>query len=918
MSRKPIVSKCRPDCRACPLTSTRKSVVRSYLLPREISSGVLILGEYPDVKDEGMGRPLSLPGGGKYLRRAMSEVGLKIEDMSLANAVACHPGSSYLSSAVAFKKCVSTCAQFVDEDIRAVKPGLIVAVGKWALNKLLYEQCKVGKESTLKIEDFRGQLIFHEEFECYVLPVWSSEYIDKKKIKLREEELKWDMQKVKRLIDSNFTTFNPTPEYSVAKTLDEFNDTIAQLHANPLWACDLETSGLDWVDDKLFLYAFSWEPGTAALIDVREPYFVDNKEYCMSELAAVMNNGSRKVFQNGAFDIKFLIHNNQPVRNYFCDTMLMHHLLDEANNHDLVTIAHEYTDYLDYDITLRGWLSEHRRKEGLKKKDAVSYELIPFHLLYLYAAIDVDVTLTAYHEMKKKIEKEELGFTLSKITMPTQRILARTEYEGVRLDMELFKELKTKFEHDIKKLMKEVVSDPIIMNFQAKKQQQLLTKLRKKYNSSPALVKRWKSFDAYKESLVPSATTYVFNPNSTKDLRELLYKELKLDAFKYTKKDKEYTKNPSTDFEVLEEFGKTHNFCAALAQRNKLEYTYNNFIAGLQKRLKGERLHTSYLLHGTHTGRPSSQNPNLNNIPREGTSSGIKRMFLADRGEWILQVDGSQLEFRTWGGMSGDQRMIRDIRLGLDIHYSMAGVVKGRELPEFDDIVGEVYEALIEGVDKEERQKAKHAVVFGPMYGRGRGAIAQELEVDEDKAEWIQNMMFRRYKDAKRWMDDTVAATRKLGYTVCLHGRRRRLPNIKSNDRRLYGSAVRQSVNSPIQGSASDITLIALRRITEEIRRRGLKSKLRATVYDSLIYTVPDSELQEMVKLTHDCFAAPQEDTIMEFSVPLAAEVSVGVRWGSQIELDPAGDWHTEYGKLVDHVKDDPIYVNEFTKKGMV
>lgn len=905
-----IGSACKSGCTQCDLSTSRRRVMPSYLVP---NSQILILGEYPDVYDESTGY-IFIGRYNKLIRDELKKKGIDPKSVSYANVVACNPGSKGGKKNNLLQRHVDACASFVDVDIRAVKPKIIVAVGKWATNKLLLDDYRVDKEKTLRIEQYRGRLLWSKKYDCWVLPVWSPEYMRKKKIAKRYEEFGWDIQKLKRFADSGFKRINPEGEFMVAQSMGDFKDFIHQLHEKPLWSCDLETTGYDWYKDDIFLYAFSWEPTTAAIIDVRSDYFRQNKQQCMRELALVMDNSSRKVFQNGSFDIKFMMYNNQPVRRYFSDTMLMHHLLDEAKDHDLVAIAHDYTDYLDYDRELSGWIDDYRKRHKLKKKDPVSYDKIPSDLIHPYAGIDVDVTLQAYRSMIKEIQKQDLIFTLFGITMPMQRILTRTEYEGVRLDMKLLNELDRQLKRDIKKYMEEFRNSDVVKNFEIKKEKKIIRELKKKFNSKPTLQKRWGDFDKYYDSLASSTKTFVFNPNSTKDLRELLYGELKLEPFKFTKKDKQYTKNPSADYEVLAKFGEQYDFLAALAEHNKLEHVHTNFIDGIKKRIKNGRLHTSYLLHGTETGRLSSQNPNLNNIPREGTAVGIKSMFLGDDGEWILQVDGSQLEFRTWGGMSQDERMIRDIELGLDIHYSMAGVVKGRELPEFDDITQDMYESLTYDVTKDERQAAKHAVVFGPMYGRGKFAIAQELNIDEQRAEWIQNMMFRRYKNARKWMSMTVADARKRGYTQCLHGRRRRLPNLNSGIKELKRSAERQAINSPIQGTASDITFIAGVRINEEIKKRGFKSRLRSTVYDSLIYTVPDEELADMVKITHDCFVEPQTDTIMEFNVPLAAEVTVGVRWGKQIELDPKGDWDTEYAKLVDFVKDDPIFINEFKR----
>jgi DNA polymerase I len=384
---------------------------------------------------------------------------------------------------------------------------------------------------------------------------------------------------------------------------------------------------------------------------------------------------------------------------------------------------------------------------------------------------------------------------------------------------------------------------------------------------------------------------------------------MKLPILKYTdnkkRKNKSAEKNPSTDAEVLEQYAKLNGFCAHISKQRTLLHLKSTFLDGFLKQVgDDQRIHTSYLLFGTVTGRPSSKSPNLNNIPKTSTASDIKDLYLADEGKWLMELDGKAMEFRVWASMSGDPRMIRDIELGLDIHKAMAGVSYfGRSLPDKGDITPEQFAALVEGVTKEQRETAKTEVVFGPIYGRGIEAIAKALGCSKQEAGRIQNELFKRYRVGASYLGSLKAMCRRDGYVQSLFGRRRRLPNIISVDMGLRSDAERQATNSPIQSVASDVVLMAGNRIDSMLQHNSMKTDLLLTVYDSLLYHIPEDELSFMFGYAPVEFIKHLE----ELRVKLDVEVKIGKRWGSLVAVDWRKPWNEEFDRVKKQVEENEL-----------
>ncbi len=683
------------------------------------------------------------------------------------------------------------------------------------------------------------------------------------------------MKKVADFIEGKITIDEVAPvKYNIVTNRAQLDWAVNKLHAKDLWACDTETTSLDPLKVEIFIITFSWASHSAVLFDSR--YFENDKEYFWDKVKEVMGNESRKVFQNGSYDIQCFMTHKVYVKNYTEDTLLMHYLLNENVNHGLDLLAWEYSDIGGYEVPV-----DRYRKEN--KID--NYKDIPMDVIHPYAAADADVTMRSYLAMQPQIEKEGLSFVYHKVMIPTQKILLVTEYNGVSIDVPYLDKTIVSYTERMEIQLDVVKNVPQVRQYEYDSVHQIKEALRAHWQKSKTLAKRYSIFDDYLKVRLekkPQLLDFEFNINSPKQLTELLIDRMELPVIKKTK-----TGGPCTDAEVLEEYAKKNEFCASIAKYRTLSHLKSTFLDGIKGRLtEKNRVHTDYLLFSTVTGRPSSRDPNLNNIPRTGTADDIKDIFCCDPDEpglpinWLCEADLAQAEFRMWIDYAKDTQALHDLRMGIDIHKLMAAAGKGRVIPR-GNLSQEVYEELIADIIKAERQAAKN-VVFGLMYGRGAASVAKQLGITKKQAEIIIAAFFGRYPDAYKWIRITTAHTRVDGYSKSIFGRKRRLADILSPDSGKRSEAERQCINAPIQSAASDLTFMAAIRIHKYLWSKGMKTRLVLTVYDSLIFNIPDNELQEVLQLVDTEMKRTPEDPAFEpIVVPLAAELGVGTHWGS-------------------------------------
>jgi len=821
-------------------------------------SRVLLVGEAPGDAENFRGIPF-VGQAGKLLIDILSEIGLDQNNISMANVVRCKPSANGIPTI----KEVEACSKYLFQEIQELQPDLIVPLGNIAL-KLF---CP-GYTSITKI---RGTLLESTQFNCKILPTLHPTYILKN---LNEKsKLISDLRKVKDFLDGDFSSTTKVPVTSyIITNIKQFDWLIYQLNIQPLWAFDTETTGFDCYHDSIFIFTFSWKEHSAALLDLRK-FLLEELTYIFEKLTQVFNNDSKKVCHNGSFDIEFLMSKKIRVKNYYCDTILMHYLLDENSNHGLEILAAELTDQGGYDLPLQNY-------KKINKID--SYMDIPPEILYPYAILDADVTLRCYHQMINRIYEEGLQFVLFNIVIPIQKILCLTEYAGVSIDVLHLKQTQEKYQNNINKQLEIVYNVPQVLEYVMEIKKKIISGFFTKWDNSKSLQKKFSTFDIYLSSIKPEKLNYEFNINSSKQLKELLIDKMNLPILKQTDKG-----NVCLNDDVLQQYAKKNKFCSALGQFRSLTHLKSTFLDGTEKRLdEHNRVHTDYLLFSTVTGRPSSRDPNLNNIPRTGTAEDIKNIFCSDKHEdgssdWLVEVDQGQAEFRMWINYSGDPQAYEDLIEGLDIHKLVAASAKGIKIPK-GHISYIEFKELVKDVIKTERQQAKN-IVFGVMYGRGVKSVAEEFAISERQAQNIINFFFSRYPLAKKWLKITTEIARRDGYVVSVFGRKRRLFNLSHSDAWIRAEAERQAVNSPIQSAASDLTFLACIRIFKKLWGMKSKSRMVLTVYDSLVFNIPTNELIDVGRIIYKEMTVSPTPNI---TVPLATDLKIGKNWGSLIEID--------------------------------
>src|ERR1035437_5782330 len=410
------------------------------------------------------------------------------------------------------------------------------------------------------------------------------------------------------------------------------------------------------------------------------------------------------------------------------------------------------------------------------------------------------------------ITAQNLNRLMKQVVLPARQVLMETELEGIGID------------HDY------------------------IEKLRIEYSAKRATL----------EQSIFENVGEPFNINSPKQLQDVLFKKLGFAPAGKTKSG-----GWSTDNKALTSISEQNPSSAVLQML--LEYKdcqkiLSTFIEGTLEHVDpvDGRIHTNYKLHGTQTGRLSSSEPNLQQIPKEST---IKGIFVARKGYQFVEADFGQAEFRWWAEYSRDTQMVADIISGVDIHRSTYAMSHGVDISTVSD---------------EQRQQAK-ATVFGLMYGRGTFSLAEGLKIPEMEAKKIVSTFFGKYPQAQNWLKQQIFIAKKTGQVISYFGRIRRLPGINGSDKMLRADAERQAKNSPIQGAASDTTMISANRIRTKFKTLGINGKLVMTVHDSLVYEVPTSRVAECF----DIIKQEAERSIAGTVVPMSADIKVGTRLGS-------------------------------------
>lgn len=592
--------------------------------------------------------------------------------------------------------------------------------------------------------------------------------------------------------------------YKIIVNKREFEDFVDELKKQKEFVLDIGARGANPLAAAPAGISFCWEIGKAyyvALIgDGRAEKGLDIRSV-LKELKGIMEDGHiKKIGQNIKYE-KLILSKYSIELNGICfDTMIASYLLNPSKaSHDLEALAFEHFDH-------KMVSSDEFVGTG---KSKISIEGVPLEEISAYSCEDVDVTLRLKYKFEEELFEKELKKLFEEIELPLIDVIAEMEKNGVKIDALLLKEAAK----DMAKRLDNLVED------------------------------------IYKEA------GFEFNINSPKQLSEVLFGRLNLPVIKKTKS------GFSTDMAVLERLSFLHPLPKKLLHYRELSKLKSTYIDTLPELVNPEtgRLHTSFNQAITATGRLSSSNPNLQNIPiktEEGRK--IRKAFIGEGNRYIMSADYSQIELRILAHLSKDPELIAAFERGRDVHAHTASLIFG--VDEKD-------------VTAEMRTSAK-TVNFGIVYGMSAFGLSRNLSIDPQTAQQFIDSYFERYPYVKLYMEERIDEAKDMGYVVTLFNRRRYIPEITSGSIKEQQQAERIAINTPIQGSAADLIKIAMIDIHREIKRKGLDSMMVLQVHDELVFEVPKKEMGQMYELVKG-----KMEGVVKLLVPIEVDIKYGKNW---------------------------------------
>jgi DNA polymerase I len=584
-------------------------------------------------------------------------------------------------------------------------------------------------------------------------------------------------------------------------------DLIKRLKESEMFAIDTETTSKDPMKANLVGMSFSMKPNEAFYIPCAHDYpevpAQIELERVLSQLKPLLENPDvKKIGQNIKYDWMVLKRHGINLAGVMFDTMLASYLINPSKRaHNLDQIA---LDFLDHKTIT------YKEISGKGQRD-VSFAEIPLEKAMPYSCEDADITLMAYHVLMPLIENAGLMELYNNVELPLVPVLMNMEMTGVCVDREKLTELSKSFEHQLEQL----------------------------------------------ESMIYSVAGEEFNIKSSQQLGRILFEKLKLPVQKKTKKKTGY----STDVSVLTALADKHELPEIILRHRtiaKLKSTYTDALLDLVHPETG-RIHTSYNQTVTATGRLSSSDPNLQNIPiRTDEGMEIRKAFVP-RKEWILvSADYSQIELRILAHYADDDILIKAFNNNEDIHTRTAT---------------EVFQVFPSFVTSELRRQAK-VINFGIVYGMSPYGLSKELGISQKMAKTYIDNYFSRYKGVKRFVDQTISDARKTKKTSTLLGRIRLLPDINSSNKVVREFAERTAINTPVQGTAADLIKLAMIRVDAAFREGGLNSAMLLSVHDEIVFEVPPEELESVKVLVKKIM-----EGIWSLKVPLKVNLASGDNW---------------------------------------
>ncbi|PJC48553.1 MAG: DNA polymerase I, partial [Candidatus Omnitrophica bacterium CG_4_9_14_0_2_um_filter_42_8] len=583
--------------------------------------------------------------------------------------------------------------------------------------------------------------------------------------------------------------------YKTIRSQADFKDFIKELKRKSEFVLDIETTSEQPMKAALVGISFCWKEG--------EAYYValSNISEALKELKPILEDEKiKKIGQNIKYDKLVLSNYGIELRGITHDTMIASYLLNPSRmSHGLDDLAFEYLDHKMTPISeLLG--------TGQKR---VTMDMVDVEKVSMYSCADSDVTLRLKNMFEKELLKKELDLLFNDIELPLVDVLSDMEKSGVKIDVDFLEETSLEMEKELSGLIKDIYG----------------------------------------------IAGEEFNINSPKQLSKILFEKLGLPVVKKTKT------GASTDVEVLERLSSLHALPKELLRYRELSKLKSTYVDALPELInkKTHRLHTSFNQAVTATGRLSSSNPNIQNIPvktEEGRK--IRKAFIGEKDNLIMSADYSQIELRILAHLSKDRELIIAFEKDRDVHSHTASLIFGVEEKD---------------VTAEMRANAK-TVNFGIIYGISAFGLGKGLGIDPGSAQQFIDSYFERYPSVRVYMEDKIEEARSAGYVTTLFNRRRYIPEIKTGGMREQQQAERIAINTPVQGSAADLIKIAMINIHRKMKEKKLKSLMILQVHDELVFEVPKAELDKMKKLVKE-----EMEGAVKLLVPVKVSVQYGKNW---------------------------------------
>jgi DNA polymerase-1 len=613
----------------------------------------------------------------------------------------------------------------------------------------------------------------------------------------------------KKIERKNFTKFN-LKQYKTILKIDELENWIKKIEEKGIVAVDTETDSLNPHKTNLVGISLCYDEGVACYIPLQHAtQKVLEKKIVLDKLKGLLEDKSiKKIGQNIKFDYIIFLKNNIKL-NSIEDTMLMSYVLDAGKHrHNMDSLSEIHLNHKSISF----------KEVAGTGKNQISFDKVEIKLATEYAAEDADVTFRLYSLFKERLGQEKLLKIYELFEKPLVNLLAQMETKGIKIDSNFLNELSKKFDIKIKKLEKNI----------------------------------------FKESKKE------FNIGSPKQLGEILYNELKIAALKKTKKG-----GFATSATVLEDLAfKGHKLPKLVLDWRQLTKLKNTYTDTLPKHvnLETNRVHTSFLLAATTTGRLASSEPNLQNIPIK-TEDGkeIRKAFVAKKNFQLISADYNQIEMRILADIADVKELKKAFNNNEDIHSLTAS---------------QVFNISLNKIDDETRRKAK-TINFGIIYGISQYGLAKQISVSNQEAADFLKSYFKKFPEIKDYMNTTINFCRKSGYVNNLFGRKCYITGINDKNYNVRNFQERAAINAPIQGSAADIMRLAMININKVfVKELNYKTKMLLQIHDELVFETPKDEIEKIVPVIKKNMSDVSSSEYHEFSIPLTVDVNYGNNWG--------------------------------------